>query len=1000
MTGQAGGEVTGRRSERAHEVRRATPVATQRDPAQRSPAGPASEPDRLGNRATVGLLDRAADASPRGDPLPDEIRRPMAAALGDPLGDVRVRTDADAAARAGQLRAAAFTEGRQIAFAPGRYRPDTPAGRRLLVHEVVHTAQNRWLSPTSPITMPRSAVSRPTDPSERQAHSLAATLAPSLASARSALAAPAVAFSPVAPTALVQRAGEDEVDSDAAGMTSKSGASVVGTAPPPVSENTPPAAPVEPGGPTIVVDGVTLSESPAYVRKQLLDYITAQGTTKAEELQQHLEESVTTQGYDLSDQSGASDEQQKESESHAFHNRILGVVKAELGTISKERAQFLSDFQQAAEKNVRMILDQSEDHVLDEMDRYGIVRTTKVTEGYSYAMKEKTSKVTTTNRMGDNAETKGLAGAARELAAKRRAVMKLESSRMALESIAPGYGEYGSPGRVVVKPENQPEYQRLGEEITKAEKDYDLARAVNTEDFPILAAFADTRDPETLEKLAGGSSQSNADILGEEISKVLENIRTVRDGLGTRFSIWKQRPVVDATKPQFADIPWQGKWVDEEVTRVEEDAALTDLMWTALAIGLGLLAAIPSGGSSLVAAGTAVAAVGVAGVSGYLAFQHALDYNMAAAAAKTDFDKARAISQDEPSLFWLALDIVGAALDLGAAAKAFKAAVGVRRTVLAKEVLDDAAIKELKAAGNKIGEDLAKHPLPNLGNEIVDEAIKRRSLDTALEDAAKDANALAEGGKVAEAGTAAEKGGALSRATQGLKAVMADVIERIRTVAEKVWAGLGFRYFTVELKGEWMEIYGHHSPGRLVARFKFKDTLLEKELVTEGELLAGQRSARAKFLDKAANALDEQIANKMRSNAIRETEKIGEQAGEQVVRSYYKELRPRRIFRGHGSGVLDLVYELEDGTIIILEAKGGTGRIGRREVAAGEFATQGSRRYLTSILDNMEKDYPDVVAKIRAARKKPGGLKYLYSSTPIPADPSRALTTTLKEFTL
>jgi hypothetical protein len=126
-----------------------------------------------------------------------------------------------------------------------------------------------------------------------------------------------------------------------------------------------------------------------------------------------------------------------------------------------------------------MILDESEARVRDEMERYGIVITTTVTEGFSSAMKEKTYDVKTTYRMGDNEETKGLASAARELAEKRRAIMKLESSRWALEHIQPSYDEY-TPSETYVKPEDQAEYDRLGGEIEKAEKEYDLLRAANT----------------------------------------------------------------------------------------------------------------------------------------------------------------------------------------------------------------------------------------------------------------------------------------------------------------------------------------------------------------------------------------------------------------------------------------------------------------------------------------------------------------------------------------
>jgi hypothetical protein len=61
--------------------------------------------------------------------------------LGFDLGSVRVhRGDAGAAATAA-LNARAFTVGRDIAFAPGEFRPDTASGQRLLAHELTHVAQ-------------------------------------------------------------------------------------------------------------------------------------------------------------------------------------------------------------------------------------------------------------------------------------------------------------------------------------------------------------------------------------------------------------------------------------------------------------------------------------------------------------------------------------------------------------------------------------------------------------------------------------------------------------------------------------------------------------------------------------------------------------------------------------------------------------------------------------------------------------------------------------------
>jgi len=52
-----------------------------------------------------------------------------------------VHADGAAAAQADSLDAAAFTLGSHIAFGAGRHATDTPAGRRLIAHELAHTMQ-------------------------------------------------------------------------------------------------------------------------------------------------------------------------------------------------------------------------------------------------------------------------------------------------------------------------------------------------------------------------------------------------------------------------------------------------------------------------------------------------------------------------------------------------------------------------------------------------------------------------------------------------------------------------------------------------------------------------------------------------------------------------------------------------------------------------------------------------------------------------------------------
>ena len=75
----------------------------------------------------------------RGEPLPVAIQRKMEAFFGADFSDVRVHSGP----QAHSIGALAFTLGSSIYFAPGQYRPETPAGQQVLGHELAHVLQQR-----------------------------------------------------------------------------------------------------------------------------------------------------------------------------------------------------------------------------------------------------------------------------------------------------------------------------------------------------------------------------------------------------------------------------------------------------------------------------------------------------------------------------------------------------------------------------------------------------------------------------------------------------------------------------------------------------------------------------------------------------------------------------------------------------------------------------------------------------------------------------------------
>ena len=94
-------------------------------------------PGAIGNRAIERGLKNG------GQPLPGSTRAQMEASLGGNFKDVRVQTDSNAARRAQNEGARAFTEGSNIVFDRDQYHPGTPAGDALIAHELAHVKQQR-----------------------------------------------------------------------------------------------------------------------------------------------------------------------------------------------------------------------------------------------------------------------------------------------------------------------------------------------------------------------------------------------------------------------------------------------------------------------------------------------------------------------------------------------------------------------------------------------------------------------------------------------------------------------------------------------------------------------------------------------------------------------------------------------------------------------------------------------------------------------------------------
>lgn len=70
--------------------------------------------------------------------IPDAVKQRMEDSFGTDFSSVRVHADSQKAPEVGAL---AYTQGTDIHFAPGQFKPDTTAGQELLGHELAHVVQ-------------------------------------------------------------------------------------------------------------------------------------------------------------------------------------------------------------------------------------------------------------------------------------------------------------------------------------------------------------------------------------------------------------------------------------------------------------------------------------------------------------------------------------------------------------------------------------------------------------------------------------------------------------------------------------------------------------------------------------------------------------------------------------------------------------------------------------------------------------------------------------------
>ncbi|HEY0946002.1 MAG TPA: DUF4157 domain-containing protein, partial [Opitutaceae bacterium] len=99
-----------------------------------------------------------------GQPLDPDTCARMERSIGGRFDAVRIHAGGTAAVSACALHADAYTVGRHLVFGPNRYAPSTPAGDRLLAHELTHAKQQSFAEPPAALKIGSTQ-----DPAEAEA---------------------------------------------------------------------------------------------------------------------------------------------------------------------------------------------------------------------------------------------------------------------------------------------------------------------------------------------------------------------------------------------------------------------------------------------------------------------------------------------------------------------------------------------------------------------------------------------------------------------------------------------------------------------------------------------------------------------------------------------------------------------------------------------------------------------------------------------------------------
>jgi hypothetical protein len=198
--------------------------------------------------------------------------------------------------------------------------------------------------------------------------------------------------------------------------------------------------------------------------------------------------------------------------------------------------------------------------------------------------------------------------------------------------------------------EIEKEGNTIRENLLASREAYQKEKAEAEGDFPILSHYNTVEQFETL-----SNPEAAAHSTGSKFDEILESLTTLENDLkASENRVFDIREHLDTIKRGLGCNEFESATVNYMREEYADSTATGTKVMTVMAIVVGAIAAAPSGGTSLVV----VASLAEAGINTALMLQAIDEYSFQKALTTSDPDAAQALSKDEPSLFWLALNVV------------------------------------------------------------------------------------------------------------------------------------------------------------------------------------------------------------------------------------------------------------------------------------------------------------------------------------------------------